>query len=84
MARRDSTFSYDEFVNCSIEELRSMSFKGGGAKTPGIWRDNDGKLRDKFGQVVSSESGNKEGISIGSIKMTDGSDINQLLAYSFL
>jgi hypothetical protein len=60
LARRDPTFSYDEFVNCSIEELRKMSFQGGGSKTPGIWRDNDNKLRDKFGQLVSSESGNKE------------------------
>ncbi len=54
LARRDSTFSYDEFVNCSIEELRNTSFKGGGSKTPGIWRDADGKLKDKFGQLVSN------------------------------
>jgi hypothetical protein len=60
LARRDPTFSYDEFVNCSIEELRKLSHEGGGAKTPGIWKDRDGKLRDKFGQLLSSESGNKE------------------------
>jgi hypothetical protein len=54
MGRSDSTFSYDDFVNYSIDELRSMSFKGGGSKAPGIWRDNDGKLRDKFGQLVSN------------------------------
>ena len=60
LARRDSTFSYDDFVNYSIEELRKLSFQGGGSKTPGIWRDNDGKLRDKFGQLISLESGNKE------------------------
>jgi len=60
LARRDPTFSYEEFVNCSIEELRMLSHEGGGAKTPGIWRDKDGKLRDKFGQLLSSESGNKE------------------------
>lgn len=60
LARRDSTFSYDDFVNCSIEEMRKLSFQGGGSKAPGIWRDNDGKLRDKFGQLLSSESGNKE------------------------
>ena len=60
LARRDSTFSYQNFVDCSIEELRKLSFQGGGDKTPGIWRDNDGKLRDKFGQLVSQESGNKE------------------------
>ena len=60
LARRDSTFSYQNFVECSIEELRKLSFQGGGDKTPGIWRDKDGKVRDKFGQLVSSESGNKE------------------------
>jgi hypothetical protein len=36
-----------------------MSFKGGGSLTPGIYRDNDGKLRDKFGQLVTPSSGNK-------------------------
>jgi hypothetical protein len=60
MPRRDSTFSYDDFVNCSIEELRKLSFQGGGSKTPGIWRDKDNKLRDKFGQLLTPESGNKE------------------------
>jgi hypothetical protein len=60
MPRRDSTFSYDDFVNNSIEELRNMSFKAGGSKTPGIWRDADNKQRDKFGQLVTSSSGNKE------------------------
>ena len=60
LPRRDPTFSYEDFVNCSIEELRKLSFQGGGSKTPGIWRDNDGKLRDKFGQLLSSASGNKE------------------------
>ena len=56
LARRDSTFSYQNFWECSIEELRKLSFQGGGDKTPGIWRDNDGKLRDKFGQLVSGAS----------------------------
>ena len=60
MPRRDSTFSYVDFVNYSIEEMRKMSFQGGGSKTPGIWRDNDGKLRDKFGQLLTPASGNKE------------------------
>jgi hypothetical protein len=60
LSRRDPTFSYDDFVNCSIEEMRKMSFQCGGSKTPGIWRDNEGKLRDKFGQLISPESGNKE------------------------
>jgi hypothetical protein len=59
LGRSDPTFSYDDFVNSTIEELRKMSFQGGGSLTPGIWRDNDGKLRDKFGQVLTPESGNK-------------------------
>lgn len=60
LSRRDPTFSYSNFVDCSIEELRKLSHQGGGDKTPGIWRDADGKLRDKFGQLLSPESGNKE------------------------
>lgn len=59
LGRSDPTFSYDDFVNCTIEELRKLSFQGGGSLTPGIWRDNDGKLRDKFGQLLTPESGNK-------------------------
>ena len=39
--------------------MRKMSFQGGGSLTPGIWRDNDGKLRDKFGQLLTPENGNK-------------------------
>ena len=60
LSRRDSTFSYGDFINYSIEELRKKSFEGGGSLTPGIWRDKDNNLRDKFGQLLSSESGNQE------------------------
>jgi hypothetical protein len=61
LARRDPTFSYEDFVNYSIEEMRKMSFQGGGSKTPGIWRDAEGKLRDKFGQLVSNAETGKGG-----------------------
>ena len=61
LARRDSTFSYDDFVNYSIDELRNLSFKGGGSLSPGIWRDADNKLRDKFGQLVSNAETGKGG-----------------------
>ena len=61
MGRSDSTFSYDDFVNYSIEELRNLSFKGGGSLSPGIWRDADNKLRDKFGQLVSNAETGKGG-----------------------
>jgi hypothetical protein len=59
LGRSDSTFTYSEFCDDTIEELRKKSFQGGGSLTPGIWRDNDGKLRDKFGQLLTPESGNK-------------------------
>ena len=59
LGRSDSTFDYNEFVNDTIEELRKKSFQGGGAKTSGIWRDKDNNLRDKFGQLVTPEGGNK-------------------------
>lgn len=45
--KSDGTFSYDDFVNCSIEELRNMSAKGGGGRSAGYYRDKDGRLRDK-------------------------------------
>ena len=61
LARRDPTFSYEDFVNYSIEELRNMSFKGGGSLSPGIWRDADGRLKDKFGQLVSNAETGKGG-----------------------
>ena len=61
LARRDPTFSYEDFVNYSIEELRNMSFKGGGSLSPGIWHDADGRLKDKFGQLVSNAETGKGG-----------------------
>ena len=57
LGRSDDTFTYDEFVNDTIEELRKKSFSSSGGKSPGIWRDNDGNLRDKFGQKLSLASG---------------------------
>ena len=36
LARRHPTFSYDDFVNCSIREMRKLSHQGGGSLTPGI------------------------------------------------
>lgn len=38
LSRRDPTFSYDDFVNCSIEEMRKLSHQGGGSLTPGMER----------------------------------------------
>jgi hypothetical protein len=49
---RDGTFSYEQFTNLSIEELRDLSKKGGGAKGSPYHRDKDGKLRDKDGNLV--------------------------------
>jgi hypothetical protein len=49
--KRDATFSYSDFVNCSIEELQNMSAKGGGSKNPGYYR-RDGKLYDKDGNQI--------------------------------
>jgi hypothetical protein len=50
---RDSTFTYEEFISKSIEELRDLSAKGGGSKSPGRYRDpKDGKLHNKDGSLV--------------------------------
>jgi hypothetical protein len=49
---RDPTFTYDDFVSKSIDELKDLSYKGGGSKTPGFWRDKDGVLRNRDGSPV--------------------------------
>lgn len=50
--KSDATFSYDEFVNCSIEELKDLSARGTGSKGTGYWRDNEGRLHDKDGNKI--------------------------------
>jgi hypothetical protein len=50
--RRDGTFSYEQFTECSIEELKDLAGRGGGSKSPGFWRDRDGKMRDRDGNLV--------------------------------
>jgi hypothetical protein len=50
---RDATYTYDDFVNKSIDEIRNMSHKSGGSKSPGYYRDpKDGKLKDRDGNLV--------------------------------
>lgn len=53
-ARSDPTFSYKDFTELSIEELKDLSFKGGGELTPGYYRGPDNKLRNKEGIIVDS------------------------------
>jgi hypothetical protein len=50
--KSDETFSYEDFVNLSIQETRNLSAKSGGSRTPGYHRDKDGKLRDKNDNLV--------------------------------
>ena len=52
LGRSDSTFSYKNFVDLSIEELRDLSYRGGGDLTPGYYRNPDGKLRNREGLIV--------------------------------
>lgn len=52
LGRSDPTFSYKNFVELSIEELKDLSYKGGGSKTPGYYRGPDGKLRNKEGVII--------------------------------
>jgi hypothetical protein len=39
--KSDATFSYEDFVNCSIEELQQLSARGGGSKSSGYYRDRE-------------------------------------------
>ena len=50
--KRDASFSYDEFVSLSIDELKDLSARGTASKAPGYWRDRDGVLRDKDGNKI--------------------------------
>ena len=52
MARSDATFSALEFTELSYKELKNLSYKGGGAKTPGYYRTPDGKLRTQEGNII--------------------------------
>lgn len=45
--KSDNTFSYDEFVSLSINELMQLSAKSGGGRSSGYWRDNQGKLHSR-------------------------------------
>jgi hypothetical protein len=49
---RDNTFTYEDFTTKSFSEIRNMSHRGGGSKTPGYYRDaKDGKLHNKDGSL---------------------------------
>lgn len=50
--KRDGTFSYEDFVNCSMDQLKQMSDRGGGSKTSGYWRDKDNRMRDMDGNLL--------------------------------
>jgi len=52
-SKRDGTFSYEQFTECSIEEMKQLSDRGGGEKGPGYYL-KDGKLHDKDGNPVQS------------------------------
>ncbi|HZA71177.1 MAG TPA: hypothetical protein VE548_15895 [Nitrososphaeraceae archaeon] len=55
---RDSTYSYQQFCDSSIDELKTLSKRGSGEKggNAGYWRDPRGELRDRDGNLV------KEGV----------------------
>jgi hypothetical protein len=50
--KSDATFSYEDFVNCSIEELQKLSARGGVSKSSGYYKDRDGVLRDRDGNKL--------------------------------
>ena len=54
LPRRDPTFSYEDFVSATIEEMRKISFQGGGSKTPGIWRDKGWQIKRQVRSTANS------------------------------
>lgn len=45
--KSDNTFTYQEFTQLSIDELKRLSAKSGGGRSPGYWRDSSGKLHSR-------------------------------------
>jgi len=56
---RDASFSYDEFVNYSIEELVDTSQRGSGFKVSPYYTDKDGILRYKKTDAPVTSKSNK-------------------------
>jgi hypothetical protein len=56
---RDSSFTYSDFVNCSIEELRDMSHRGAGSKASPYYKDKEGNLKYKKTDTLVSSASNK-------------------------
>ena len=52
LGRSDPSYSYDQFVTLSIEELKDLSYRGGGNNSPGYYRGPDGKLRTREGVII--------------------------------
>ena len=59
-ASRDSTFSYEEFVNLSPQELIDTSQKGAGSKSSPYYKDKDGQLRYKKTDAPVTSKSNEE------------------------
>lgn len=51
-ARKDGSFSYEQFCQCSASELIDLSRRSGGDKAPGYYRDQTGKLHDRDGNII--------------------------------
>lgn len=58
-ASRDPTFSYEEFVNLSAQELIETSQKGAGSKSSQFYTDKDGILRYKKTDTPVTSKSNK-------------------------
>lgn len=50
---RDASFSYNDFATLSNKQLHDLSKRGGGEKGTGVWRDKDGKMRDRDGNPIT-------------------------------
>jgi hypothetical protein len=56
---RDNTFSYEEFVSLSIEDLVDTSQKGAGSKSSPYYTDKEGQLRYKKTDTPVTSKSNK-------------------------
>lgn len=56
---RDASFSYEEFVNLSIEELVDTNQRGSGSKASPYYTDKDGQLRYKKTDTPVTSKSNK-------------------------
>jgi len=49
---RCGQYSYDQFVNSSLDDMERLANQKGGPRGDALWKDENNKIRDKYGHIV--------------------------------